>query len=151
MVRAILLGLVVAFVSTQAAAAVYKCMDKAGQTIFSGQPCASNAEEIKVRTHTPSADEVARAQSEISRIGGDLENSSREREIESLEGDIRVKRKAMENELRVLRARQETANNNLAGAQYYAGIATEMQAVTARYQGEIDSLRQQIEALKSEK
>lgn len=150
MVRAILLGLVVAFVSTQAGAAVYKCMDKAGQTIFSGQPCASNAEEIKVRTHTPS-DEVARAQSEISRIGGDLENSSREREIESLEGDIRVKRKAMENELRVLRARQETANNNLAGAQYYAGIATEMQAVTARYQGEIDSLRHQIEALKSEK
>ena len=56
----------------------------------------------------------------------------------------------MEQELEVIRYKQSTANNNIAGAQYYAGLATEMQAVTARYQGEIDSLRKQIELLKSQ-
>lgn len=152
MSRSALLGLMVVSISVAgaASAAVYKCTDKSGQVVFSGQPCATNAEEIKVKVHTPTPAEVARAQEEISELTKDLANSKRQREISSLEGDIRVKQLAMENELMVLRAKQKTANNNLAGAQYYGGLATEMQAVTTRYQGEIDSLQRQIELLKSQ-
>lgn len=151
MLRSFMLGLFVAAVSMPAAAAVYKCTDKSGQTIFSGQPCAHNAEVVKVQTHTPSAEEVAKAQAAQAQVSDTLSNASRQREIEDLERSISVKQSKMERELEVLRYKQSTANNNLAGAQYYAGLATEMQAVTARYQGEIDSLRKQIDVLKSDK
>jgi hypothetical protein len=137
------------FASLQSSAAVYKCTDKSGQTIYSGQPCATNAEEIKVKTHTPSADEVANAQNEISELSNYLTSAKRQRDISDLESDILGKQRTMENEISILRAKQNTANNNLAGAQYYAGLATEMQAVTTRYQAEIDSLRRKIEIIKS--
>ena len=153
MSRSLLIGLAVVAtcLSSQAYSAVYKCTDKSGNMTFSGQPCAKDAEVVKVQTHTPSAEEVAKAQTELDQVSDELSNSRRERAIKDLEKTISVKQRKMEQELEVIRYKQSTANNNIAGAQYYAGLATEMQAVTARYQGEIDSLRSQIDALKSEK
>ncbi len=152
MSRSALLGLMVVSMSVTgaASAAVYKCTDKSGNMTFSGQPCAKDAEVVNVQTHTPSAEEVAKAQTELDQVSDDLSNSRRERVIKDLEKTISVKQRKMEQELEVIRYKQSTANNNIAGAQYYAGLATEMQAVTARYQGEIDSLRKQIELLKSQ-
>lgn len=153
MSRSFLIGLAVmaTCLSSQASAAVYKCTDKSGNMTFSGQPCAKDAEVVNVQTHTPTAEEVAKAQTELDQVSDELSNSRRERAIKDLEKTISVKQRKMEQELEVIRYKQSTANNNIAGAQYYAGLATEMQAVTARYQGEIDSLRSQINALKSEK
>lgn len=153
MSRTLLTGLAIlaTCLSTQASSAVYKCTDKSGHLIFSGQPCAQNAEVVKIQTHTPSAEEVAKAQEAQAKVSDNLSSTSRQRGIEDLERSISVKQSKMERELEVLRYKQSTANNNIAGAQYYAGLATEMQAVTARYQGEIDALRNQINALTSEK
>ena len=152
MSRLVLISLAVmaTCLSSQASAAVYKCTDKSGNMTFSGQPCAKDAEVVNVQTHTPSAEEVAKAQTELDQVSDELSNDRRERAIKDLENTISVKQRKMEQELEVIRYKQSTANNNIAGAQYYAGLATEMQAVTARYQGEIDSLRKQIELLKSQ-
>lgn len=136
--------------STQSLAAIYKCTDKSGNIVFSGQPCAHDAKVITVKTHTPSADDVARAQNEITELGNEFNNSKKQRDIAGIEEEIRVKRNQMDTEIRILRERQSTASNNIAGAQYYSGLATEMQAVTARYQGEIDMLQRRIQSMRDD-
>ncbi len=151
MSNAILAGLVLGalFTAFPSGAAVYKCTDKNGQQTFSGQPCATNAQIVKVQTHTPSAAEVERAKNEMDELERGFAESSKLREAARLQEEIRIKQRERDNEIAMLRERQATASNNLAGAEYYSGLATEMQAVTARYQGEIEILQKQLADVRS--
>ena len=151
MSNAILAGLVLGVLITSfpSGAAVYKCTDKNGHQTFSGQPCATNAQIVKVQTYTPSAEEVERAKNEMADLEKGSEESRKQRESARLEEEIRIKQRELDNEIAMLRERQATAANNLAGAEYYSGLATEMQAVTARYQGEIEILQKQLADVRS--
>jgi hypothetical protein len=143
-------ALVAFLLSAQSGAAVYKCTDKNGQQTFSGQPCAQNAQIVKVQTHTPSAAEMEKVKTEMLDLESGLSDSRKEREIARLQEEIRIKQRERDSALEVIRYKQSTANNNIAGAQYYAGLATEMQAVTAQYKSEIDILQNRIEEIRKE-
>ena len=53
-------------------------------------------------------------------------------------------------ELERLRAKKALANNNLAGAAYEQSISTEMQAVVAKYNGEIQAAREDLQQLQQQ-
>lgn len=44
---------------------IYKCKGDTGQTIFSQQPCANDAEKIKVKIDSPSGDEFTKNELEL--------------------------------------------------------------------------------------
>lgn len=142
--------LISAAMGTSAVADVYKCKNADGSLTFSGQPCSSSAEKIKVVTPVPSTDDVKRAKLETERLDKYLSDSKKEREILDLERKIKDKEQERDSAVAMIKRQQATANNNLAGAQYYAGLATEMQAVNERYQGEIEVLKNEIEQKKKE-
>ncbi|WP_460882445.1 DUF4124 domain-containing protein [Pseudaeromonas pectinilytica] len=131
-------------------AAVYKCTDKNGQLTYSGQPCGGDAKPVDVKVYIPSAETVAAAQKDLDELSKQQDASRREREIASLENQIKGKQREMRTELDRLERKKSYANNNLAGATFLNSVSVEMQAVTAQYQAEIDSLRKEIESIQQQ-
>jgi hypothetical protein len=56
----------------------------------------------------------------------------------------------MDRELAALREEQSKAKNNLAGATWQQSIATEMTAVTNKYQLKIQDAQHRLDAIKSD-
>lgn len=140
--------LVAATLSSQAA--VYKCTDAKGNVTFSGMPCAKDAKPIEVKISGPTEEAVNESQARIDAMESAQAEGRKQRQIQVLKDEIKKKQRQRDKELARLRNKKTYANNNLAGATWEESISTEMQAVTLRYQGEIDSLNQEIAALKAE-
>lgn len=87
-------------------------------------------------------------------VADDRKRRELTRTLVRLEFEREALQSGMDLELARLKAEQQRANNNLAGATYLQSINTEMQAVSSSYtlrlgskDREIDSARAQIEAL----
>jgi len=143
-------------ITTQASAGIYKCTID-GETIFSQQPCSANAEEITVKTHEPSADEIEQAAERRSRLeennttsASDRKRREAEIKIKNAEKRIATYQKKMESELAALAKKKEAANNNLAGATYEQSISTEMEAASKKWTAKIDAEQVKIERLRDQ-
>ncbi|WP_144822409.1 DUF4124 domain-containing protein [Marinobacter piscensis] len=134
-------------------AAVYQC-ESDGQTIFSDQPCGSDAKRIHVKAPV--------------RMGGGpmvnergqkfLESRDRKKEVAGIDRDIeslrRQKARAkmyLDNTLIRYQRQKAHANNNLAGATWEGSLAQEAEVMRKRYQSEIDEANRQIEQLRSQR
>jgi len=141
--------LVAATLSSQAA--VYKCTDAKGNVTFSGMPCAKDAKPIEVNVSAPSKEGFNQSEARLQAMEADQAEGRKQRQIQSLQEEIKKKQRKRDKELAILRNKKSYARNNLAGATWEESISTEMQAVTDRYQGEIDSLNQEISSLRAAK
>ncbi|MFM5797821.1 DUF4124 domain-containing protein [Aeromonas caviae] len=142
----ILLGGLIAAAPLYSHAEIYKCTIN-GSVTFSDIPCTNNAKPIEVNVYIPPEDIVTKANQQTQDIEQGLATSKRLRQIDTLQREIETKKLKRDNELRALRTKKGLAANNLAGATWENSISAEMQAVTIRYQGEIDALNSQIAAL----
>ncbi|GJA53293.1 hypothetical protein KAM348_07160 [Aeromonas caviae] len=142
----ILLGGLIAATPLYSHAEIYKCTIN-GSVTFSDIPCTNNAKPIEVNVYIPPEDIVTKANQQTQDIEQGLATSKRLRQIDTLQREIETKKLKRDNELRALRTKKGLAANNLAGATWENSISAEMQAVTIRYQGEIDALNSQIAAL----
>ena len=137
--------------SATAEAAFYKCV-VGGKTVFSDQPCAADAEKLEVRVIQPSEEEQKRAEERLKKWGKDLSISELKRRRAALvqsilddEARINNLNASMERDLALLRAKKLRANNNLAGATWENSISKEMDAVTKKYQLQIDRIQRNID------
>jgi len=133
-------------IPSAASADIYKCT-KNGQVTFSDMPCAPAAKPIEVQVYMPSDDEAARAQERANNVQQELASNSKQRQLAALDREIEIKNNKLNNELDALRFKKTRAANNLAGAAWENSISAEMQAVTLRYQNEIEALNKQRAAL----
>lgn len=78
-----------------------------------------------------------------------LAQMARERRIRELEFEIRDAERQLEDDLGQLKRRKAYANNNLAGAIWEGSISQEMQAVTAKGNAQIDTLRRELAGLRA--
>lgn len=151
--------------SAQAAAQEsYKCKTPSGY-VYQDRPCAG------VRYVQPPAPAPAAAASPLAAgepaakaTPSDLERSkaylaSREKErrvndlkyeITRQEESLTHSRQARDAEIYALQDRKQYARNNLAGATLEQSIATEMQAVTARYESDINFKQDKLKQLRDE-
>lgn len=129
-----------------AQAEIYKCT-QGGKTIFSDRPCAADAAPMQIRLQAGEADPVraAEAVEEVRNADIRARKIAARNNITRLENDLDATLRAMDAEMGRLRARQRTANNNLAGATYLNSISSEMQAVSSRYDLEVRQLQADIE------
>lgn len=132
--------------------AVYKCVIN-GKTTYSQEPCADGARQIDT---TPARGlPSAQAQPNSARRTIEtVETLAAARRLRNLEFDIDASqrrldslRDSMTRELDALRAKRAHASNNLAGALWEQSIATEMQAVAARYTADLDAEQRKLDAL----
>ena len=137
-----------------------------GAWVYQDSPCkviatakpstsAPAASPAAVPVATPSAPTAA--QSELERQKAYLVKGAQDRkisdlkyEIERTELGISNLRKKMADELASLEHQKYGANNNLAGAVYLNSLATERQAVTSRYEIDINAQRDKLKQLRDD-
>lgn len=132
-----------------ASAQIYKCKDDNGNLIYSQQSCGADAKEVVI-TNTTAGISMA-GEGDFSRV--DAANREREidRAIDRRYRAISNLQETRDSKLADLRRQQGLANNNLAGATYLQGIATEMQAVTDDYNARISMERSAIQDLNAQR
>ena len=161
MVRGIAVCVVLLSVSASSWA-INKCTGLDGKTIFQDAPCAGKGEKIDVRpasgsapvlTQSPTSAQGARPASTKEGAFGEswqrrtyLEN----RGIPDAEVAVQAHRKGCEQKQADLRARQGSANNNLAGATYLQSLATEMQAAATMCDARARELNVELDSMKKE-
>lgn len=127
---------------------IYRC-EIDGRLVFSQQPCAEDAERVEVEIREAAPSEIMRSHDPtfVNRVQLD-------RQIQRHRSRVREMQQSRDRDLATLRARQRTAMNNLAGANYLQSLAAEMQAITDSYesriqveQREIDRLQARLDAL----
>ncbi len=145
-----LLTTLAVLITTTAHAQIYRC-EINGETIYSQQPCATDAETVELRYHRVDPQSAAAAASSAADLKASNDAMTRERRIREIGNEIgrlesRNRRllQSRDREIGQLRARQRTANNNLAGATYRQSIAEEMSAVNQRYDTQIRVNQEQI-------
>ena len=118
-------------------------------------PVSTTSSAAPVPAATPSAPTAA--QSELERQKAFLAKGAKDRkisdlkfEIEQAELGITNLRKKMTDELARLENQKYGTNNNLAGAVYLNSLATERQAVTSRYEIDINAQRDKLKQLRDE-
>ncbi len=135
-----------------ASADIFKCTDQ-GKTLYADKPCGNSAQKMTIITTTPSgqglATESMKAMSAT--LSRDRRTKEIEREIESLQENIRTFLTDLDQELARLKNKKRYANNNLAGATWEESISSEMEAVTASYTSKIDTANRQIDRLEAER
>jgi hypothetical protein len=141
-------------------AAFYQCDDENGNKVFSQTPCGDQPAKIEVAPipylgGAPVAEaappsEVTAPQGAVSEVDRSIKARSLRLSIHNREGQIKSYQKQLDAEQAELKRRKYTARNNQAGATLEQAIATEMRAVTDRYQIKIDATRQEIEQLQEQ-
>lgn len=145
------LALILLVIMPAASAQVYKCTDAAGKVTFSQMPCATNAQAVDADIHQPTPDEItARQQLSGSMQQAVDEGIDRRREARQQAAlqrgeaarirQIQALQAARDRELAAIRAKSARANNNLPGAVYSGALAREAQAITERYNADIELL-----------
>lgn len=150
-------------ITLPAAADLYKCKDAEGKTTYSEMPCkGASMTRINIKK------EVVDTEGAMARLEKDrtyLAEQRKKSEIDDIFRRIDAMQRQknglfadMDNDLNNLRNRKQFSRNNLAGATWEQSISTEMQAVTNRYQTEINVVdgniaqaRREIERLKESK
>jgi hypothetical protein len=133
---------------------VYQCTDQWHQPVFSNRPCGAEARLATV-SEAQTTSSTTSSPSTWARISADNAVRDAERLIARRQDRIKNYEKHRDRRIADLRYQGTTANNNLAGAQYRASLATEMQAVTSQYdakirgtRGDIDRLRHSIDRVR---
>lgn len=137
-----------------APAAVYKCT-KDGKPVFSDRPCGDDAQQIEVKAAPRSGGNF--------QSGGDLRwkvsaavadramrRDELERGIAYRKGRIATMQRQMEDEMARLKQEMLWSNNNLAGAVRDESLASQMQAVTTKYQTRIGVEQAEIQRMHQE-
>lgn len=156
--------------ATQPAIAQYKCV-KNGTTVFQDSPCAGSVRRSADMAQPISGNEQRSAvakpavesadkssqQTDLERQKTFMAKGAKDRKIADLqyeitrtESAITQLQSAMHAELADLEGRRSLANNNLAGATYLNSLANERQAVTARYDIDINTQRDRVKQLREE-
>lgn len=147
------LALITLLVATTAQAGVFKCKVD-GKITFSDTPCAPASEKIDVKYSKYNATEAAAAHDRYERTTAKQAAAARARAtgeaIRAKQEEIAGLERLRDTELERLRAKKALANNNLAGAAYEQSISTEMQAVVAKYNGEIQAAREDLQQLQQQ-
>lgn len=138
-----------------ATAQVNKCLVD-GKMVYQAAPCKAGTAKATLAPRVDVSEDAARANREKFLADDKVRQASNRRDqidgaIAGLERDINGYQKSMDAELAALQAKKSLANNNLAGATWEQSIATEMQAVTAKYQTRIQAAQERIKALRQEK
>lgn len=160
------------FLTSTAAVAqeTYKCKTPAGM-VYQDRPCAGvryAPEQPPAQVRPAAAPGASVPASDLDRQKAYLATRESERrasdekqekerrraeineEITRLDSAIAASRSAMDAEMALLQQRKATANNNLAGATYEQALSTEMQAVVARYNGDISINQDRVKHLREE-
>lgn len=142
-------------VSASAAAQVYKCTVN-GRTVYADSRCSPQAGVVKIMPGP-----AAPTESEIKAKTVLAENATKanvilkrrtvDAEIARIQSSLDAVNYQKEQSLAHLRAKKQLANNNLAGATWEQSISTEMQAVTASYEGKINRLQDTLNNLRTER
>jgi dTDP-D-glucose 4,6-dehydratase len=154
--RSIIIAVAIVAASV-AQADIYKCVVN-GKTTFSQQPCGDNAEVVKPRVVETSAQAVSQQQAVTEslkaasdRMAHDRRLADIERQLTDLDGAEAQTQQARDLEIRRLQATMMYANNNLAGATWQQSLATEMQAMHARFDSELRIIQSRRDALMRER
>ena len=143
-----------------ALADVYKCVDN-GRTVYQDQPCRSGGAVVPTPP-APAAGSVDAEKTRLERLRAQVaeqEQARKQREnasqIEALENETRGYDKAEQDELALLRAKQDYANYNANGAIWELewgrqAIAKEMAAVTEKYAALRQAAREKIAQLRAD-
>lgn len=161
----IMFALCMAMVATNVAAQeVYKCKVN-GAMVIQDRPCPGSVKrssDMPQKTDAQSKGAQPQAtdqnpKSDIERNKEFLAARDKERrindiksEIENQENEIAASQTARDRELAALRNQKSRALNNLAGATWEQSISAEMQAVTARYDSDINAKQQRLKQLYSD-
>lgn len=139
------------FSSFNANSEVYKCVID-GVTTYSQQPCSDSAQVVNIKVAPSNSKTITTQSSELPQtsVSDYIENSSLKRKIEGHQRKIKKYKNKMENELAILRKKERTAANNLAGATYLKSISAETNAVVKRYSGLISMEQKQVDRLKAQ-
>jgi predicted RNase H-like nuclease (RuvC/YqgF family) len=136
-----------AFLSSQLHAEIYKCVDEHGKSTFTERPCGDSAEVVTVNPIKP-PDTPRKSVSEYSdtleAIGTRTDIKRLERKIDQLQSKKRSLQRNMDAEMARLKRKKMHANNNLAGATWEESISSEMQSVAESYKTKIQSAQNQI-------
>jgi hypothetical protein len=141
-------------VSGAADAAMFKCLVN-GQPVYSDRPCGDDAKEVQVKAApklgtamTTKSSESAQAMQR--KTDAYIERQDIEREISQAYGRITRNQAAMRAEHVALREEMQYSRNNLGGAIRDQQLATQMEAVSTKYQTLIDSDQREIDRLNAE-
>lgn len=120
----------------------------------SGASAARSTEAIQPNDASPTA---KAAPTELERQKAYLDGRAKERRVDDLKRQIELQeqtigrtKETMDAELNRIRYQKQSASNNLAGATWEQSLATEMQAVTERYNGELAYQRSQLKDLQDQ-
>jgi hypothetical protein len=145
------------------ASAINRCVLKDGKVVFQDRACEGAGEAIQVRPASGPAPTVAKpasspaapasAMTPAQRMEEDIAQSQRERRrtelevrtVPSLLAQLAQLRSQCDSELRSLQIKKQSANNNLAGAQWETSISQEMSAISARCDTRNRELREDLD------
>ena len=133
-----------------AAQTIYQC-EVDGQLVFSQQPCGEDAKEIE--HDFPVVELADPAETRPGNFMDDDNYVKRvriERRISRHEATIRNLQRQRDREIAAIRRKARYASNNLAGATWEQSLATEMQALTDRYNSEIGVEQSSIDRLRDD-
>lgn len=138
-------------ISATAMADIYKCKDANGRTTFSQLPCAPDAQKVIVKTTEPSESDREQTRETLDKNNAMIKENEESRQIASARNRVDTLINEREAKLSQLRIKKLYAANNLAGATWEKSISDEMQAVTEKYNADIDAARQRVHDLENKK
>lgn len=161
--------LLVALLAMPAQAAVYKCL-VGGKPVYQDRPCADPKGGEQLILSAPSAGSASRSSEPsaaptavgqkptpqeindawLKGVARDEAAQRKASRIRAAENDRDLLVYSMDRELRILRLKKATANNNLAGATYEQSLSAEMQAISTAYDAKIRSKEEEIKRLREE-
>ncbi|WP_462169920.1 DUF4124 domain-containing protein [Pseudoalteromonas xiamenensis] len=135
------------------ASSVYKC-DNGGTVVYSQFPCGDNQQVVTItpppkmstNEHADSIDNL-KHQKTLEQVDLYVELEQIKREFEQLEGKRNRLMKQRDAKLDALMRKKQSANNNLAGAQWETSISQEMNAVSKSFDTDIKSLDARLDRL----
>lgn len=132
-----------------AQAGVYKC-EVDGRTVFSQTSCAEDAQKIEIRATQRDEGNAARLQTEVKQARAELATDSQRRQLVREIARAKKERERLEAKRALLKTKQASANNNLAGATWEQSIVQEMDMVSREYGDRIRSVDDRIEAAQAQ-
>ena len=145
--------------------AINKCTGPDGKTVFQDAPCPGKGEQITVKPasgsapkatsttpNDPSATPSTAAKKKEGAFGDSWQRRTflENRGIPDSEAAVNAHRLNCEQKQASLRARQGSANNNLAGATYLQSLAAEMQATATMCDVRSRELNANLDSMKKE-
>jgi hypothetical protein len=150
-----LLLLTLTGISHAGSGSYHVCTNAKGQKLFTQDPCpdgqAAEVKNYSVSEGLPPADQRISTDNPVYvQMRDSNRRAELERTIKKNEKGLSKLEQQMNTELAELKRKSGYANNNLAGATYRQGLATEMQAVTDRYKVQIQTRQDELNRQRDE-